>query len=496
VPLYHAQREKQQADAARQRLDAREAVRALADDVATHAASHIPASPRPLRGSSPPCPTTRARRTARTDVAAIRRLRRSLASIASLQALTESTVAAMRARDPDDDLARVVIVDANCRRVADSALGAAPTRFPVFPRDELAAALVGQRLTTRRRSNELEANIELTVAPSHRNRHVVGAVRVTRTASAGSPQGGGVPVALVTGIVGLMAMGVAVLLSRPLVNQLRGLEATVRRISGGDLTARAPLIGSREQRLVSRALNDMAAQLQRLLSNQEAFVANASHELRTPLTGMRLRLELLRRRLADDRRGRHHVEEALREVDRLSSIVEELMQLSRAHEPARDGNDLDLNKVTWWVTTRWQPTAQERHIALRIHTPEEPCLAICAVDDLERALEILIENALAYSPEGSSVDVTTGLGHIEVADRGPGLAEGEEEAVFERFQRGKAGRGGPKGSGLGLAIARELMERWNGTARISNRHGGGATATLELPPAGAAQPSPSGFTYA
>jgi signal transduction histidine kinase len=107
----------------------------------------------------------------------------------------------------------------------------------------------------------------------------------------------------------------------------------------------------------------------------------------------------------------------------------------------------------------------------------------CAIPDLERALDSLIENALTYSPAGSSVRLEAAPGRLAVLDQGPGLAPGEEEAVFERFSRGSAGRQGAKGTGLGLAIARELARQWGGEVRLRNRDGGGLAATIELAPA-------------
>ena len=67
-------------------------------------------------------------------------------------------------------------------------------------------------------------------------------------------------------------------------------------------------------------------------------------------------------------------------------------------------------------------------------------------------------------------------------DRGPGLSDEDLEAVFERFHRGVAGRAGPNGTGLGLPIARELARRWGGDVTLANRDGGGARATLTVPP--------------
>ncbi len=88
---------------------------------------------------------------------------------------------------------------------------------------------------------------------------------------------------------------------------------------------------------------------------------------------------------------------------------------------------------------------------------------------------------MRYSPSGSTVTIGAGPGLVEILDRGPGLEPGEEEAVFDRFSRGSAGRRGPGGTGLGLPIARELTRQWGGDVTLSNREGGGTRASIRLP---------------
>jgi len=112
-----------------------------------------------------------------------------------------------------------------------------------------------------------------------------------------------------------------------------------------------------------------------------------------------------------------------------------------------------------------------------------PARVRAAQVDIDRALDVLVENALRYSPAGTGVAIETHHRAVEVIDDGPGLAPGEEEQVFDRFHRGRAGRGGPPGTGLGLPIARELMNRWGASVRIENRPGGGARAVMTFDPA-------------
>jgi two-component system OmpR family sensor kinase len=263
---------------------------------------------------------------------------------------------------------------------------------------------------------------------------------------------------------------------------LRRLEGTARRLAGGDLNARAVVEGSSEQRSLSGSFNEMAGRVQRLIGAQREFVADASHQLRTPLTGLRLRLEAARTagvgvEVAAD------LDAGTAEVDRLASIVDELLVLSRAEDRELEGERVDLPDAVRRAVERWDAAAESREIALR-PVSEGAGIAWCARADLDRALDALIENALLYSPVGSEVTIAGGDRRIEVRDRGPGLAPGEEKLVFERFHRGRAGLHGPAGSGLGLSIARTLARAWHGDARLANRAGGGAVAVLEFPAAG------------
>ena len=170
---------------------------------------------------------------------------------------------------------------------------------------------------------------------------------------------------------------------------------------------------------------------------------------------------------------------AMVEVDRLAHTVGELLALSRAGERRVAGAEVELDDLVAAAAERWRATAVGRGIDL-VWSHEGGGSAWVARADAERALDALIENAMNYSPYGSTVELVSASGRIEVRDRGPGVAEDERDAVFERFHRGRAGTAGPPGSGLGLSIARELARDWDGEVTLENRAGGGAVATLAL----------------
>ena len=104
---------------------------------------------------------------------------------------------------------------------------------------------------------------------------------------------------------------------------------------------------------------------------------------------------------------------------------------------------------------------------------------------IEQVLFNLIDNALKYSPPGSPIDISAhaedGEVIVEVADRGPGLAEDEREQVFEKLYRGAASKSGGRGAGLGLAIARAIVDAHGGRIWADNRPGGGAVFSFSLP---------------
>ena len=255
-------------------------------------------------------------------------------------------------------------------------------------------------------------------------------------------------------------------------------------MAAGDLEARAAIDGSTEQRALARTFNDMTGRVARLVRSQQDFVADASHQLRTPLTGLRLRLEEARAQV-DSPGAIAELDAGMTEVDRLAQILEELLVLSRAGERELPGTEVDLGDAAERAAERWSQAAAER--GQRVDAEVEAAgSAWCAAADLDRVLDVLVENALRYSPAASAVLLVAGPDRVEVLDDGPGPAPGEEEAVFERFHRGRAGRGGPPGTGLGLPIARELAGEWDATVVLER-----APAAVDAPSC-ASRPSPPG----
>jgi signal transduction histidine kinase len=237
--------------------------------------------------------------------------------------------------------------------------------------------------------------------------------------------------------------------------------------------------GSREQRSLAQSFNEMTDKLSRALATEKRFVADASHQLRTPLTGLRLRLEEASH-ARTPAEAEPDLQEGMREVDRLAGMVDELLALSRAQNGSGPGSELDPVAIADDGVVRWHTAAAERGVVLDRADDHAPARVFGAAPDADRALDSLIENAIVYAGRGRITVAVDGR-DIVVLDDGPGLAADEEEAVFERFHRGQAGRSGASGTGLGLSIARQLAERWGGSVTLSNRADArGARAVLRL----------------
>jgi signal transduction histidine kinase len=379
---------------------------------------------------------------------------------------------------------RVIIVDPRGRLVADSA-GEGLRREPYAGRPEVAAALGGRTAQGRRRSESLDQDLLYTAVPVLRAGRPAGAVRVTQSVAEVQSEMRADVVALIGigGAVLVLGLGLAWVLAGSIARPLRGLARAARGVAAGDLSERAPESGSREQREVAAAFNDMTTQVEHALNSQRDFVANASHQLRTPLTGLRLRLESAALK-SEDPRVRRDIEAAERETERLARLLNGLLALARERAAPPAVAPAPLAELVEAAAERWRAPAESRGGRLLVEGDEEAWVRI-SPDDLAVILDNLIENALEYGGRGSTVTVAWirvgDVVRLVVGDDGPGVPHGEEERVFERFHR--ATRGDAPGTGLGLPIVRTLAERWGGAATIRNGASGGARAEVRLPAA-------------
>ena len=266
-----------------------------------------------------------------------------------------------------------------------------------------------------------------------------------------------------------------------------GLELAFGRDAGQTFIARcSPAItpGSRGAVLVLHDITD----LRRADRIRRDFVANVSHELRTPLTAIRGYVEALLDGPAHDAETTRFLEIIARHSTRMERLVKDLLRLARldAGQEPLELADVSVEGLFAGVTGDLQTLTDARHQQVT-HRVTPPALTMrCDPAKLHDVLRNLVENASAYTPEGSSIELgaTSDDGRIRltVADSGNGIPETDLPRIFERFYRvDKARARESGGTGLGLSIVRHLVELHGGRVSAQNRPEGGAIFTIAFP---------------
>ena len=232
-------------------------------------------------------------------------------------------------------------------------------------------------------------------------------------------------------------------------------------------------------------------EVRRLDSMRRDFISNVSHELRTPLAGIRAAAETLQEGAIDDpAAAQEFLGHIQRETDRMTQLVEELLELSRIESGAApfDIGPVDGAALVRSTARRFAQQAERAGLALRIDVPEDPVALLGDEDQLERALGNLVANAIKFTPSGGQITLIAGAAdgevRLSVADTGIGIEPEQQGRVFERFYKADRGRG--SGTGLGLAIVKHIARAHGGDVSLESRPGHGSTFTIRLPrrPAG------------
>ena len=215
------------------------------------------------------------------------------------------------------------------------------------------------------------------------------------------------------------------------------------------------------------------------------YIANISHELRTPLTAVKGLLEPLSDGLiADEETRQRYYGIMLHEVERLSRLITDMLQLSRlqAGTEYMERSIFDVNELLEDVLNSYANAAAKRNMKLVLHTQELPPV-ISDQDRIEQVLVILIDNALHYAGEGKTVTVSARQDasdvFVSVTDDGCGISGEDITHIFERFYKASKARN-EGGTGLGLSIAKQVMDKLGETLEVKSELGKGTQFTLSI----------------
>lgn len=287
-------------------------------------------------------------------------------------------------------------------------------------------------------------------------------------------------------LIGLMVFTGGLWLGNKAVEPVAALSRSAESISVENLSERLPMPPADDEiARLTVILNGAFDRLQRSYEAATRFSADASHQLKTPVAVLRAGLESLRDTGRLDACGKDEVEKLLRQVRRLTGLIQDLLLLARtdARRLKIESQPFDLTELAAAALDDLETLVEDR---LRIEHEFAGPLIVCA-DRRHVAMvaQNLVENAAKYTPPGGRVRMTVsaegGSAHLSVANTGPALPEDDREGIFERFRRGSMVGEGQSGHGLGLNIARELARAHGGELALVRSDGEWNEFVLTLP---------------
>lgn len=286
-----------------------------------------------------------------------------------------------------------------------------------------------------------------------------------------------------------ISLVVTQLLARGMTSPLREMTAAARAMAGGDYSRRVRATSKDEVGQLATAFNRMAEDLQETDTLRREMVANVSHELRTPVTALQAQLENIVDGVTEPDEAA--LSAALKQTERLGELVTYLLDLSRleAGASALDVGEVRLEEFLQHVADSAALVRPDKNLRFVVNVAP-PRLSLQGDEQrLHQVFANLAQNAVRHSPRGEEITfdgyVMPGGIVIDVIDRGPGIAKGERERVFDRFARGnnpaQTGQIPTGGTGLGLSIVRWAVTLHGGTVEVADTPTG-CTMRVTLPP--------------
>ena len=223
------------------------------------------------------------------------------------------------------------------------------------------------------------------------------------------------------------------------------------------------------------------APIERAMRAQVQFVSDASHELRTPLTALMTTNEVaLRKKTLDEKKVRVVFQRNIDEVEKLRELTDNLLQLTQVDNQQIEKQAIDMAKLVRDTVDRYQPVADKKQVVLDMQVPS--VTRVVAVAAAAQILGTLIDNAIKYSPLGSTVVIRLDGQTLSVVDQGIGIAKQNQAKIFDRFYRSDEARtrGHSSGYGLGLAIAKSVADKNGYQLSVKSEPGQGSTFSLHF----------------
>ncbi len=292
---------------------------------------------------------------------------------------------------------------------------------------------------------------------------------------------------LIIVLVALLSIFFSGVITKPLVK----LTSVTAEIAKGNFDQEVTIKGRDELAVLGKSVNTMSKQLADVEESRKVFVSDVSHELKTPLATIKLLSEsILQSPTFDEEIVREFLGDMTNEVDRLTRIIERLLNLSKNDAEVKNINfeTVNVTKLLELITRKLKPLADEKNIAIKYeHAQDQSDIEMLMdKDKIYEAIYNIVDNSIKYTPEGGAVsvrlvsDIVSLM--IEVEDNGIGIPKEDSSKIFDRFYRvDKARARETGGTGLGLAIAAEAINQHGGHIEVISEEGVGSKFIIILP---------------
>jgi len=278
----------------------------------------------------------------------------------------------------------------------------------------------------------------------------------------------------ITAPILLLLLMIDVAIFRRALRPIVAASTLAERIGPASTELRLPETGMPNEVVpLVRAVNHALDRLEEGFRGQREFTADAAHELRTPLAILRTQIDMIAdRELASSLRG---------DIESMSRLVNQLLDIAELETFVIGEDEIaDLAAIATEIAAYIAPLALSQRKTVAVTGADHPVRVCGNADSLGRAVRNLVENALAHTSPGTTVEISVAAaGDLSVMDRGPGVPTCEREQIFRRFWRRDRRRAGS--AGLGLAIVKRIAEMHGAAISVADRPGGGAIFSIRFP---------------
>lgn len=279
-------------------------------------------------------------------------------------------------------------------------------------------------------------------------------------------------------IVFIIAAAVSYFIVRKMTRPIKQISTASTRFANGDFSSRVPIQSNDEIGEMTKAFNNMADSLEKSEDLRRDFIANVSHELRSPMTSITGFVDGILDGTIPKEREEHYLQIVSEEVHRLSRLVSRMLEITvlQSKNVSESSTTFDFCELVGRICESFEKKAEERAISINVEFSEHPVLITANEDSLYQAIYNLIDNALKFSKDDSSIDISVSLRGNSLTfsskNYGSEIPKNELPYIFDRFHKADRSRSRDKsGLGLGLYIAKTIISQHRGKIKATSADG-------------------------